>query len=436
MIKNTFYTLIVLLFSTAAALYLFRPELLADYIDVEAQHTEHEADDEHAGHGGHGGHDDHEDEAPKGPHRGRLLQQGDFSLEVTVFETGVEPEFHVYAYEHGQPVAPGEVSVQIELERLDGQRDSFNFEPREDYLQGDGVVVEPHSFDVSVKAEFAGQHYEWHYDNYEGRVQIEPRIAEQTGLKTEPAGAQIIHESIELTGRVQADPNRLSHVRARFPGMVKTVRKQLGEPVRKGEVLVIIQSDESLQNYEVRAPISGLIIKRDVQVGEATADESLFTIYDLSQVWVELDVFERDLNRVQAGQPVYLETLGGDSLEATISWLSPMAAHASQSIQARVVVDNPNNRLRPGQFIRARVTIAEHAVPLAVRPSGIQSFRDFQVVFAQFDDRYEVRMLELGRRDQNWVEVLGGLKPGTPYVTENSYLIKADIEKSGATHDH
>ncbi len=432
MIKNTFYTLIVLLFSTAAAIYLFRPELLADYIDVEAQHSQNQAD--HAGHGGHEGHE--EAEVPKGPHRGRLLKQGDFSLEVTIFETGVEPEFHLYAYEHGKPLAPGEVSVQIELERLDGQVDRFSFEPQRDYLLGDGVVTEPHSFVVSVTAEFAGQRYDWHYDNYEGRVQIDPHVAEQTGIKTEPAGPQTIHQTVEFKGRVQADPNRLSHVRARFPGMVKTVRKQLGEQVRKGEVLVVIQSDESLQNYEVRAPIGGVIIKRDVQVGEATADESLFTIYDLSQVWVELDVFERDLNRVQVGQAVYLETLGGDSLEATINWLSPIAAHASQSIQARVVVDNPDNRLRPGQFIRARVTIAEHAVPLAVRPSGIQDFRDFKVVFAQFHDRYEVRMLELGRRDQDWVEVLGGLKPDTEYVTENSYLIKADIEKSGASHDH
>ncbi len=82
------------------------------------------------------------------------------------------------------------------------------------------------------------------------------------------------------------------------------------------------------------------------------------------------------------------------------------------------------------------MTIAEHAVPLAVRLSAIQRFRDFQVVFAKFEDSYEVRMLTLGRRDQEWVEVLEGLKPATEYVSENSYLIKADIEKSGASHDH
>jgi cobalt-zinc-cadmium efflux system membrane fusion protein len=100
------------------------------------------------------------------------------------------------------------------------------------------------------------------------------------------------------------------------------------------------------------------------------------------------------------------------------------------------VIPNNEGRFRSGQFVRGHVTIAEHPVALAVHVSAIQRFRDFQVVFARYGDSYEVRMLELGRRDQDWVEVLAGLKPGTEYVSENSFLIKADIEKSGASHDH
>jgi membrane fusion protein, heavy metal efflux system len=75
-------------------------------------------------------------------------------------------------------------------------------------------------------------------------------------------------------------------------------------------------------------------------------------------------------------------------------------------------------------------------VPLAVKKAALQPFRDFTVVFEQVGDTYEVRMLELGEEQLEWVEVLGGLKPGARYVSENSYLIKADIEKSGASHDH
>ena len=97
---------------------------------------------------------------------------------------------------------------------------------------------------------------------------------------------------------------------------------------------------------------------------------------------------------------------------------------------------NADANFRPGQFVRASITVDEYDVPLAVRPSALQKFRDFDVVFARVGDDYEVRMLELGRSDAQYVEVLAGLRPGEVYVTENSYLIKADIEKSGASHDH
>ena len=67
---------------------------------------------------------------------------------------------------------------------------------------------------------------------------------------------------------------------------------------------------------------------------------------------------------------------------------------------------------------------------------GLQGFRDFTVVYAKVGDQYEVRMLEIGRKAGPWVEVLSGITLGTEYVALNSYLIKADIEKSGASHDH
>jgi cobalt-zinc-cadmium efflux system membrane fusion protein len=192
-----------------------------------------------------------------------------------------------------------------------------------------------------------------------------------------------------------------------------------------------------LQDYQVKAPINGLIVKRDVQLGEATGNEPLFIIVDLSDVWVELDIFVHDLALIRQGQSVLVETLDDKyQVSAIIDWVSPLTAHASQSVRARVTVPNKDGALRPGQFIRGHVTVARHAISLAVRQSALQRFREFQVVFARFDDTYEVRMLDLGRQNRDWAEVLGGIEPGTSYVTQNSYLIKADIEKSGASHDH
>jgi len=422
--KNVLYTLLVALIGIGFAAWL----LLDISHHDENGHDDHGSDSHHAG--------EQKEEVEKGPQGGRLLQQDGFALELKIFEKGVPPEFHLYSYHNGNAIDPGSVSVVIKLGRLDGQVDIFNFQPQGDYLRGDGVVTEPHSFDVSVEANYRGKRYTWQYENHEGRVQIADSIATESGIQTEPAGPRNIRETLNLTGRVQADPNRLSQVRARFPGVVTKVKRELGERVRRGDLLAEIQSNESMQRYQVKAPISGVIVQRDVQTGETTDNAPLFIIADLSTVWAELDLFNRDISRVQTGQQVSLETLSGENVEGRIDWLSPMAAHASQSIQARVVIANPGRHFRPGQFVRGRVTVAEHEVPLAVRKSGIQPFRDFQVVFVRIDDTYEVRMLELGREDHDWVEVVGGLKPGSEYVTENSYLIKADIEKSGASHDH
>ena len=381
-------------------------------------------------------HEEHEEEYARGPHNGRLLEAEGLALEITIFETGIPPEFRVYPYFQGQPVDPGMIDLKIELERTGDVSEVFQFEPRGEYHRGDKAVAEPHSFDVSVMAGYQGKSFRWDYANYEGRTQIATVLANEAGIVTEIAGPATISETLPLTGRVEIDPNRVSQVKPRFPGVVQNIYVELGVFVKAGERMLTVQSNESLQNYHVNAPINGLVIKRNVQVGEATAEEPLFIIVDLSQVWVELDIFARDVGKVKVGQEVILETLDGLKTDGVIDWLAPLSSHASQSIHARVPVANPDGKFRPGQFVSAKVNIATRDVVLAVKRSAVQRFRDFQVIYAKFGEVYEGRMLEVGFGNEEWVEVIGGLASGTEYVTENSYLIKADIEKSGATHDH
>jgi cobalt-zinc-cadmium efflux system membrane fusion protein len=147
-------------------------------------------------------------------------------------------------------------------------------------------------------------------------------------------------------------------------------------------------------------------------------------------------VFPADFARISVGASVQISTaLSEEPLQGTIAMFLP-AAGANQAVTARVVLENPDGRLLPGTWVSAQIKVAEYEVPLAVRREALQSFRDFTVVHAQIGDEYEVRMLELGRQSDEWVEVLGGLNPGSTYVTENSYILKADVEKSGASHDH
>ena len=378
-----------------------------------------------------------EQEIEKGPHGGRLLKHKDLSLEITIFETGLPPEFHIYAYKDGKPLSPEKVELNIDLKRLGGKTDYIKFKPQADYLRGMTVIVEPHSFDVVIKASHEGKDYFWSYESYEGRTQIHENMAKEMEIATETVGPVVLEEVRTLTGRVQTNPDNVSFIRPRFQGVIKTLDVQLGEYIKKGTRVATVQSNESLQEYTIKAPISGVVIKRNAQVGEATTDLPMFVIADLSTVWVELDVFIGDLEKVKKGQAVMVESLNGNTRQAAqLDWVSPLTAHASQTVRARVILDNQKGQFRPGQFIRGHVTVAIEHVPLAVRQSAIQRFRDFQVVFAKFDDTYEVRMLELGRQNDDWVEVLSGIEPGTEYVAENSYIIKADIEKSGASHDH
>jgi cobalt-zinc-cadmium efflux system membrane fusion protein len=380
--------------------------------------------------------DEHAEEAPTGPNGGRLLEDGEFTLELAIFESGVEPEFHAWASEGGEPLDPSDVSLTVELARLGGRVDEIDFSPQTEFLRSNQVVEEPHSFDVTVVARHDGEEHRFEYESYEGRTTIAADVARDAGIGTATAGPGPISDVLVLYGAIGPDTTRIREVHARFPGLIRSVARNVGDSVRAGEVLATIESNESLQTYTATAPIAGTITQRHAAPGEQTDEESLFEIADFSSVWAELDVFSRDRARLREGLPVEITTDNGPMATGAIAYLAPVGNRASQSLTARVVLNNADGRWTPGQFVEGRVTIATTPVDIAVPVSALQRFREFDVVFAQVDDTYEVRMLALGRRDANYVEVVEGLAPGTTYVTENSYLIKADIEKAGASHDH
>jgi len=384
----------------------------------------------------HGHHSAEEGKPEKGPHGGRLLEDGTFALEVTIFETGVDPQYRVYPTLDGKPVDPSALDLTITLSRLGGKQDMFRFTPEADYLKGDGIVTEPHSFDVAVSASHAGKDHSWAYESYEGRTTIADAVAADAGVLTEPAGPALIRERVSLSGTVKLTPSATAEVRAVYPGRVLRVTRTVGDLVNKGDTLAEVESSSSLQSYSVRAPISGTILERRTNAGDVAASEPLFVIGDLGAAQAELHVFPKDAGRIKPGQTATVQLAGGDLFaEGKIDSFLPMAEAGTQALIARVALPRDAS-FRPGMRVTASVDTSETQVPLAVRESGLQRFRDFTVVFAKYGETYEVRMLELGRKDGDFVEVLGGIDPGETYVTANSFLIKADIEKSGASHDH
>lgn len=373
----------------------------------------------------------------RGPHNGRMLRDGDFAIEVTVFEDGLPPEYRLYPYRDGEPVDPDTVRARVMITRLDGEKTTFQFKPQEDYLRAQAVLIEPHSFDVVVTAASGGETHRWAFESYEGRVTISNEAARAAGIETAKVGPQQIGETVEIIGSVELEPSGSAEVGAKYPGPVMSVHRNVGDRVAKGALLARVESSYSLQTYSIYAPISGVITQRNTNVGDIADSDPMFVISDPARTIATFPIFPRDIERVRPGQPVQIRGLEGQRTQgSTIRDFLPLAEVSSQAVTARVPLPNRDGYWRQGMAVRGLVSVDQRTVPLAVRTDAIQQFRDFRVVFAKIGETYEVRMLELGEEGPEWTEVISGIDPGTVYVTENSYIIKADIEKSGASHDH
>ena len=381
--------------------------------------------------------DSHHDN-PRGPHRGRLFTEGNFAVELQIFETEEPPQFRIFAYENNKQIANTDFTATVTLHRLSAEPQKFAFHPVGDFLTSDTIVSEPHSFAAEVTANFAGTAYLWKFESYEGRTIIPADVAEISGIKTEPAVSRDINTTLQLRGKVVPNEHKVAHIIPRFSGMVREGRKHIGDSVEKGETLAIIESNESLQSFEVRSQIAGTVINGHLVVGEFhPADQWAYIVADLAEVWVDLFVPANQRSSIHIGQTVNIaDSNQREVTQGTVSYIAPYVDSASQSQLVRAVVKNEKGRFPPGIFVTGDLVVETSKVGVAVKKSALQYFRDWQVVFIKVGDTYEVAPVTLGRADGDWVEVIEGLKPNQMYVTENSYLIKADILKSGASHDH
>lgn len=269
------------------------------------------------------------------------------------------------------------------------------------------------------------------------RTHISEESAKAMNIDVLQAGAASVHQTIGLSGKITLDQNKVAQVRARFPGIVRRVDKSIADTVKKGETLATVEGNESLQVYPVTSPLNGVVLGRNTNVGDVADTEPMFVIADLSTLWAEFFIFSRDVERIKPGQKIEIKSLTDETTaEATLSNLLPTAESSSQTVVARVTIDNPDNKWRAGMTIRGDVILSEREVPLAVKTSALQRQEGNNVVYIRKGDEYEMRTVEIGQSDREWTEILGGLEIGETYVTSNSFVIKADIAKSEAEHEH
>jgi membrane fusion protein, heavy metal efflux system len=269
------------------------------------------------------------------------------------------------------------------------------------------------------------------------RVELTDEQIKNAGIELAEAAPASIRETLPLYGVIVPNAERVRDVGARFPGVIQRVTAAIGDAVKQGQTLATVESNESLKTYAVTAPLGGIVTARNANGGEQTADKVMFTVSDLSTVWVEVALFPRDIGKVRVGQSVHVKGAGNDrSAEGKVVYVAPFGSSANQTVTARVRLDNSDRSWAPGLYVSAEADLAHRDVPLAVDNRALQTLDGKTVVFVRTEKGFEARPVRTGHADSDRSEVVDGLNLGERYVAANSFILKAELGKGTAEHEH
>lgn len=200
--------------------------------------------------------------------------------------------------------------------------------------------------------------------------------------------------------------------------------------------------DRHLAELSLRSPLAGLVLRRHLAPGErATPEDDAFLVGDLSTVWVDLAVYPEDLDRIRPGFPVTIRSRKSQ-LEARgeVAFVQPILDEAVRTGFARVVLDNPSGRWRPGLFVTGAVELGQGATAeVVLRRTAVIRQGNERIAFVLQGSRFEPRELRLGRQDATHVEVLEGIDPGETYAATGAFVLKAELARESlgeAGHSH
>lgn len=279
--------------------------------------------------------------------------------------------------------------------------------------------------------------HDHHGDEHRDSTIIDAASAREAGIRTAIVGGGPIMDSVNAMGSIRPAPGAQVLATARFPGVIRQVNVQVGDRVTRGDEVVIVDGNLSLAPYAITAAISGVVAEKMMDVGAAVDGDAVLRIIDPSRLVAELLLFGNELSAIKVGQQVVIQNVTDSvSAKGQITRIKPAVDPSTQSVAVEVGFSEGPPNWSPGSAVSGQIIVGDVQAALRVPRAAIQTFEGKTVVFTQQGDVYEARPVTLGRVDAEYAEVLSGLIGGEQIVVEQSFLIKADIGKSAAVHDH
>lgn len=286
------------------------------------------------------------------------------------------------------------------------------------------------------------------HDHLHGKDHEEESIVKLTaqdiidfGIKMAKASLSKLKSNLIFPGEIEYNENKLIHVNTSYRGIAKKVNFSIGEKIKKGQVLAVLQSTATLENIYLRSPLSGVIIARHISIGEVISEETnAFTIANLDNLWVHLSIYQKDLSKIKIGQEVHVAEnsflLDKEFSTGKIFYISPGIDENTRNAIAKIKISNSS--FRPGMFIMGRIHIGSEPLAINIPKSSLQNIDGKKVVFVkdQNDLTFKAREVKLGKENQNLIEILNGINKEDIFVTEGSFILKAQLEKASFGHGH
>jgi cobalt-zinc-cadmium efflux system membrane fusion protein len=251
-------------------------------------------------------------------------------------------------------------------------------------------------------------------------------------LRLEKLQVTSMPETLTVVGRILQDAQTCHHIPAKAAGTVHSVAVSLGQKVAKGETLAVLKNRAG-EETPVASDYSGVVTAAHADPGDSVDDGMfLFSVTEVDPLWGVLDIHERNLAKIRVGQSVEIRTAAyPDSVSrGKIIFVSPEIDSVTRTVKARVSIANPDGRLKLGMFLDASIRLDSGSRGLFVPRGAVQTVPEGSIVFVQSGpNEFRPAPVSLGREQDEWVQVLDGLKAGDIVAFSGSFMLKSEMLK-------